>query len=119
MKFKYEEIGGVSYENKEEACWISKHREGEYEGTYCMKPIRLDVRSSAGRRMLFIVAFGQLITEDEEGFKIFQAGHGASGGSTSTFYPIILQVSGTKNRRTGALFEATTAWSSIRTHPCT
>jgi hypothetical protein len=30
--------------------------------------------------MLFIVAFGQLITEDEEGFKIFEAGHELSGG---------------------------------------
>jgi hypothetical protein len=41
--------------DREKACWISKHE----DATYCMKPIRLDVRSSSGRRMLFIVAGGQ------------------------------------------------------------
>jgi hypothetical protein len=76
MKFKYEVIGGVSYEDKEEACWISKHE----DATYCMKPIRLDVRSSAGRKMLFIVAFGQQITEYGELFTILEAGHPTSGG---------------------------------------
>jgi hypothetical protein len=80
MKFKIEEIGGVSYENKEDACWISKHTEGEYESTYCMKPISSDVRSSAGRKTLFIVAFGQQIIEDGDGFKILEVGHPTSGG---------------------------------------
>jgi hypothetical protein len=47
--------------DREKSCWISKHE----EGTYCMKPIRLDVRSSSGRRMLFIVAGGQQL--DKEG----------------------------------------------------
>jgi hypothetical protein len=47
--------------DRAKSCWISKH-EG---GTYCMKPIRLDARSSSGRRMLFIVAGGQQL--DEEG----------------------------------------------------
>jgi hypothetical protein len=51
--------------DKEKACWISKHKEGEHEGTYCTKPIRLDVINSAGRKMLFIVAGGQKL--DEEG----------------------------------------------------
>jgi len=40
----------------------------------------LDVRSSAGRKMLFIVAFGQQITEDGELFEIFEAGNALSGG---------------------------------------
>src|SRR5260370_12128093 len=35
------------------------------DATYCMKPIRLDVRSSTGRKMLFIVAGGQQL--DKEG----------------------------------------------------
>ena len=47
--------------DREKSCWISKHE----EGTYCMKPIRLDARSSSGRRMLFIVAGGKQL--DEEG----------------------------------------------------
>jgi hypothetical protein len=47
--------------DKEKACWISKHE----DATYCMRPIRLDVRSSTGRKMLFIVAGGQQL--DEEG----------------------------------------------------
>jgi hypothetical protein len=47
--------------DREKSCWISKHE----EGTYCMKPIRLDARSSSGRRMLFIVAGGQQL--DKEG----------------------------------------------------
>src|SRR5271168_4789393 len=44
--------------DKEKACWMSKHKEGEHEGTYCTKPVRLDVINSAGRKMLFIVAGG-------------------------------------------------------------
>jgi hypothetical protein len=45
----------------EKACWKSTYE----DATYCMKPIRLDVRSSTGRKMLFIVAGGQQV--DEEG----------------------------------------------------
>jgi hypothetical protein len=51
--------------DEEKACWMSKHKEGEYEGTYCMKPVRLDVIRSTGQKMLFIVAGGQQL--DEEG----------------------------------------------------
>ena len=51
--------------DKEKACWISKHEDDGPEDTYCMKPIRLDVRLLSGRRMLFIVAGGQKL--DEEG----------------------------------------------------
>jgi hypothetical protein len=47
--------------DKEKSCWISKHE----DTTYCMKPIRLDVRKTTGRKMLFIVAGGQKL--DEEG----------------------------------------------------
>ena len=47
--------------DREKSCWISKHE----EGTYCMKPIRLDVIKSTGRKMLFIVAGGQKL--DKEG----------------------------------------------------
>jgi hypothetical protein len=47
--------------DREKSCWISKHE----DGTYCMKPIRLDATSSSGRRMLFIVAGGQQL--DKEG----------------------------------------------------
>ena len=47
--------------DSEKSCWISKHE----DGTYCMKPIRLDVIKSTGRKMLFIVAGGQKL--DEEG----------------------------------------------------
>ena len=47
--------------DKEKTCWMSKHKEGEYEGTYCMKPIRLDVLNSAGRKMIFIVAGGHQV----------------------------------------------------------
>jgi hypothetical protein len=49
--------------DREKACWISKHEDDGHEDTYCMKPIRLDVRSSSGRRMLFIVAGGQKLEE--------------------------------------------------------
>jgi len=47
--------------DKEKACWISKHE----DVTYCMKPIRLDVIKLTGRKMLFVVAGGQML--DEEG----------------------------------------------------
>jgi hypothetical protein len=42
--------------DKEKACWISKHE----DAAYCMKPIRLDVRLSNGRKMFFVVAGGQM-----------------------------------------------------------
>ena len=32
--------------------------------TYCMKPIRLDVIKSNGRKMLFVVAGGNYLDED-------------------------------------------------------
>jgi hypothetical protein len=54
--------------DREKACWISKHEDTslhEANRTYCMKPIRLDVIKSTGRKMLFIVAGGQKL--DEEG----------------------------------------------------
>jgi hypothetical protein len=47
--------------DKDKACWMSKHE----DDTYCMKPVRLDVIKSTGRKMLFIVAGGQKL--DEEG----------------------------------------------------
>jgi hypothetical protein len=63
--------------DKEKACWISTKsgpppRPGPYmwlgpentvneDTTYCMKPIRLDVIKSTGRKMLFVVAGGNLI----------------------------------------------------------
>ena len=69
--------------DKEKACWISTksglrlepsiYRRGEVDAvgntgnedaTYCMKPIRLDVTKSSGRKMLFIVAGGQQLDED-------------------------------------------------------
>ena len=53
--------------DREKACWISKHEDTllhEGNRTYCMKPIRLDVRSSRGRKMLFIVAGGQQLNEE-------------------------------------------------------
>ena len=62
--------------DKEKACWMSKHKEGEYEGTYCMKPIRLDVINSAGRKMIFIVAGGHQVNEDGS----LAGGHPTSGG---------------------------------------
>jgi len=62
--------------DKKKACWMSKHREGEYESAYCMKPIGLDVRSSLGRKMFFIVAFGQMLDDEGE----LARGHGISGG---------------------------------------
>jgi hypothetical protein len=51
--------------DREKSCWISKQEDDGRQDTYCMKPIRLDVRSLSGRRMLFIVAGGQQL--DEEG----------------------------------------------------
>ena len=63
--------------NKEKACWVSEHKDGEFENNYCMKPIRLDVRLSNGQKALFIVVFGQQL--DEEG-KPTVGGHGRSGG---------------------------------------
>ena len=60
--------------DREKACWISKHE----DATYCMKPIRLDVRWSSGRKMLFVVAGGQ--TLDEEGRPLQDhAAHGVFG----------------------------------------
>jgi len=53
--------------DKQKACWISKHEDilsHEANRSYCMKPIRLDVRSSSGRKMLFIVAGGQQLNEE-------------------------------------------------------
>ena len=44
------------------ACWISKHE----DATYCMKPTKLDIVSSADRKMLFIVAGGQQLDESGE-----------------------------------------------------
>ena len=62
--------------NKAKACWMSKHKDGEYENTYCMKPVRLDVIKSTGRKMLFIVAGGHLLDEEGE----VASGHALSGG---------------------------------------
>jgi hypothetical protein len=60
--------------DREKSCWISKHE----DGTYCMKPIRLDVIKSTGRKMLFIVAGGQQL--DEEGRPLQDhAAHGVFG----------------------------------------
>ena len=66
--------------DKDKACWISTKsgpppQPGPYmwlgpentvneDTTYCMKPIRLDVIKSTGRKMLFVVAGGNLIGED-------------------------------------------------------
>jgi hypothetical protein len=55
--------------DKEKACWISKHQDTLFHKanrTYCMKPIRLDVIKSTGRKMLFIVAGGQRLDEEGE-----------------------------------------------------
>jgi hypothetical protein len=65
---------------KETGYWIAKHE----DNTYCIKPLRLDVRASK----LFIVAGGQLIqppneesklTCDAESLKSLPRGHGGSG----------------------------------------
>jgi hypothetical protein len=62
--------------DREKTCWMSKHKDGEYEATYCMKPVRLDVIKSSGRKMLFIVAGGHQLNEEGE----LASGHGTSGG---------------------------------------
>jgi hypothetical protein len=36
---------------------------GNVDATYCMKPIRLDVTKSSGRKQLFVVAGGQQLNE--------------------------------------------------------
>ena len=54
--------------DREKTCWISKHEDTllpEANRTYCMKPSRLDVINSTGRKLLFIGAGGQRL--DEEG----------------------------------------------------
>jgi hypothetical protein len=74
--------------DKGKACWISKPgpgprgddaanmvNEAVTDITYCMKPIRLDVIKSTGRKMLFVVAGGQKL--DEEGRP--QECHGCPG----------------------------------------
>ena len=50
--------------DREKACWMSKHKAGRYQATYCMKPVRLDVIKSNGRKMLFIVAGGHQLNEE-------------------------------------------------------
>jgi hypothetical protein len=51
---------------KETGCWITKHPDffiphGAEDAAFCVKPIRLDVRLSSGRKFLFIVAGGERI----------------------------------------------------------
>jgi hypothetical protein len=70
-----------SFDKEEKGCWIStKSRPPPEPGphmwgidtentvnvdtTYCMKPIRLDVIKSNGRKMLFVVAGGNYLDED-------------------------------------------------------
>jgi hypothetical protein len=68
--------------DREKSCWIStkpgpqpqaapymwgvdKENTVNVDITYCMKPIRLDVIKSNGRKMLFVVAGGQQLIEGE------------------------------------------------------
>jgi hypothetical protein len=44
--------------------WLEPENTVNEDTTYCMKPIRLDVIKSTGRKMLFVVAGGNLIDED-------------------------------------------------------
>jgi hypothetical protein len=56
-----------SFDKEENGCWISTHEDtflNEANRTYCMKPIRLDVIKSNGRKMLFVVAGGQRLNEE-------------------------------------------------------
>jgi hypothetical protein len=49
---------------KETGCWITKRQDfsiPQEDAVFCMKPIRLDVRLSNGRKMLFIAAGGERI----------------------------------------------------------
>jgi hypothetical protein len=62
-----------TFDTKEKGCWISTKSgpvpqpDGgtvNVDTTYCMKPIRLDVIKSNGRKMLFVVAGGNFLGED-------------------------------------------------------